>query len=139
MFTGNFRIFRRLRTGCFLALLFSVMNVQSLDAQAQDARHGLSAFGDLQLNADFKQFNYVNPMAPKQGRLSMIGTAGLITFNSLNGYILRGDPAQGLTYLFDSLMVRNWDEPDAVYGLVAKSAELSKDKRSVTFFLRSEA
>ena len=36
-------------------------------------------------------------------------------------------------------MVRATDEPDAVYGLIADSAELADDKRSVTFFLRPEA
>src|SRR5690606_39457112 len=68
-----------------------------------------------------------------------IGTAALITFNSLNGYILKGDPAQGLEYLFDSLMVRADDEPDAVYGLVAHAAEVADDGRSATFYLRPEA
>ena len=37
-------------------------------------RHGLSAFGDLKYPADFKHFDYVNPDAPKGGRLSTIGT-----------------------------------------------------------------
>ena len=69
----------------------------------------------------------------------MIGAAGRITFNSFNNYILKGDPAQGLGLLFDSLMVRAWDEPDAVYGLVAEAAELAPDRSSVTFHLRPEA
>jgi len=139
MIHERFRIFRTLNVGCWFAVLLFVSLPQSQLVRAQDNRHGLSAFGDLHLSPGFKHFNYVNPQAPKQGRLSMIGTAGLITFNSFNGYILRGDPAQGLSYLFDSLMVRNWDEPDAVYGLVAKSAQLSDDKKSVTFYLRPEA
>jgi microcin C transport system substrate-binding protein len=36
-------------------------------------------------------------------------------------------------------MVRAADEPDAVYGLVAESAEVADDGRSVTFHLRPEA
>ncbi len=114
-------------------------------AQAAEKRHGLSAFGDLKYPPDFKHFDYVNPEAPKGGRLSMIGTAGLVTFDSFNGYILKGDPAQGLGILtdidliFDSLMIRAWDEPDAVYGLVAHSAEVADDKKSVTFYMRPEA
>ena len=101
--------------------------------------HGLSVFGDLKYPADFTHFDYVNPDAPKGGRLSMIGSSGVITFNSLNGFILKGDAAQGLGALFDSLMVRADDEPDAMYGLVAKSAEVAQDKQSVTFHLRAEA
>jgi len=69
----------------------------------------------------------------------MIGTAGLITFNSLNGFILKGDAAQGLGYLFDSLMTPAQDEPDSMYGLVAKSVELADDRKSITFYLREQA
>ena len=61
------------------------------------------------------------------------------TFNSLNNYILKGDAAQGLELLFDSLMTPATDEPDAVYGLVAESAEVGDDGKSVTFYLRPEA
>jgi microcin C transport system substrate-binding protein len=99
----------------------------------------LSAFGDLKYAADFTHFGWVNPNAPKGGRLATIGTAALTTFDSFNNFILKGDPAQGLELLFDSLMTRATDEPDAVYGLVARSAELAADRKSVIFRLRSEA
>ena len=108
-------------------------------AQAGEPRHGMSVFGALKYGPDFTHFEYANPDAPKGGRMSMIGAAGRITFNSFNGYILKGDAAQGLDFLFDSLMVRAWDEPDAVYGLVAASADLADDRKSVTFRLRPEA
>ncbi len=119
--------------------LFGLSPSPTPSAQAAEARHGLSAFDDLKYPPDFAHFDYVNPDAPKGGTLSMIGTAGRITFDSLNGFILKGDPAQGLEYLFDSLMTRANDEPDAVYGLVAKSATVAEDRRSVVFALRPEA
>lgn len=108
-------------------------------ATAAERSHGLSAFGDLKYPADFKHFDYVNPDAPKGGRLAHVGPAGRTTFDSFNEFILKGDPAQGLPLLFDSLMVRAYDEPDAVYGLIAKEAERSDDGLSVTFYLRPEA
>ena len=108
-------------------------------ATAAEKKHGLSAFGDLAYPADFKHFKYVNPDAPKGGRLATIGTASILTFNSFNPFVVRDDAAQGLGFLFDSLMVRAQDEPDAVYGLIAHSAEVADDKRSVTFYLRPEA
>jgi len=108
-------------------------------AGAAGPSHGLSAFDELKYPADFKHFEYVNPDAPKGGRLALIGTAASVTFDSFNGFILKGNPAQGLEYLFDSLMVRAYDEPDAVYGLVAESAEVADDNLSVTFRLREEA
>ena len=66
-------------------------------------------------------------------------TSSVNTFNHFNAYILRGDPAFGVELLFNSLMVRAQDEPDAVYGLIAESAEVAGDKMSVTFFLRPQA
>src|SRR6476659_5837686 len=104
-----------------------------------EPRQGLSAFGDLKYPADFKHFDYVNPDAPKGGRLASRGTLAIDTFDSFNGYILMGNAAQNIGLLFDTLMVRANDEPDAVYGLVAKSADLAADKKSVTFQLREEA
>jgi microcin C transport system substrate-binding protein len=108
-------------------------------ALAGDGQHGLSAFGDLAYPADFTHFTYTDPDAPKGGTFSLRGWSGITTFNNLNGYILKGDPAEGLDLLFDSLMVRANDEPDAVYGLVAESAEIAPDGKSVTFYLRPEA
>ena len=119
-----------------LAAMIATTALASIEAEE---RHGLSAFGDLKYPPGFTNFDYAKPDAPKGGRLSMIGTAGRITFDSFNDFILKGDAAQGLTYLFDSLMVRALDEPDAVYGLVARSAEFAPDRRGVTFRLRPEA
>lgn len=126
--------------GAFVALIvFAGLTGAPTQAGAAEKRHGLSVFGELKYGPDFKHFDYANPDAPKGGRLSMIGTAGLVTFNSLNGFILRGDPAQGLEYVFDSLMTRAMDEPDAMYGLVAELVEISDDRRTATFHLRPEA
>ena len=106
---------------------------------AAEPRHGLSAFGDLALPADFTHLPYVNPDAPKGGRIVTLGTEGRITFDSLNGYILKGESAQKLDLLFDTLMVRNQNEPDAVYGLVATAAEVADDRMSVRFTLNPAA
>lgn len=122
------------------AVLAALFMFTGLEASiGAERKHGFSTFGKLKYPADFEHFDYVNPLAPKGGRLSMIGTAGLITFNSLNGFILKGDAAQGLGYLFDSLMTPAQDEPDSMYGLVAHAVELADDRKSVTFFLRKEA
>jgi microcin C transport system substrate-binding protein len=113
--------------------------LSTLPGAAAEPKHGLSAFGDLAYLADFKNFGYANSDAPKGGTFSLMGWGGVATFNSLNNYILKGDAAQGLELLFDSLMTRAADEPDAVYGLVAESAEVADDRMSVTFHLRPEA
>jgi microcin C transport system substrate-binding protein len=111
----------------------------SAAAASAEPRHGLSIFGDLKYPPDFAHFEYVNPDAPKGGRIATVGTAAMSTFDSFNGYILKGDPAQGLALLFDTLTARAYDEPDAMYGLVARTADVAPDKSSVTFELRPEA
>ena len=116
-----------------------ILTLLTAPVGAAEPKHGLSAFGDLGYPADFSHFAYANPDAPKGGDFSMVGWAGVGTFNSLNNYILKGDAAEGLELLFDTLMTRATDEPDAVYGLVAESAELADDGLSVTFHLRPEA
>ena len=75
----------------------------------------------------------------RAGSFSSTGTGRHQDFDSFNSFILKGDAAQGLEYLFDSLMTRAMDEPDAVYGLVASSGEVAADKKSVVFKLRPEA
>ena len=124
---------------CVLAALAGLIVVLSAPHANAEPRHGLSIFGELKYGADFQHFDYVNPAAPKGGRMVTMGTGGANTYDTLNQYILKGDAAQGLDFLFDSLMVRAQDEPDAVYGLIAKSADVAPDGLSVTFKLRPEA
>jgi len=106
--------------------------------------HGISVFGDLKYPADFHHFEYVNVAAPKGGTFSLIPSVRAYnqsyqTFNSFNAYILKGEGAQGMDMTFAPLMVRAGDEPDAMYGLVAKSVRISPDKLTYRFTLRGEA
>lgn len=130
-----------IRLTATVALGFAVLAgapICQSDARAEP-RHGLSVFGELKYAPDFKHYDYVNPEAPKGGRIVTMGTSGANTFDSFNAYILKGDAAQGLEYVFDSLMARADDEPDAMYGLIAETADVAADGLSVTFKLRPEA
>jgi microcin C transport system substrate-binding protein len=106
--------------------------------------HGMSAFGDLKYPPDFHHFDYVNVNAPKGGPFSTVPLGRSYnqspqTFNSLNAFIMKGDGAQGMGLTFATLMVRAGDEPDAMYGLVAKSVAISPDGLTYRFTLRPEA
>lgn len=106
--------------------------------------HGMSVFGDLKYPADFQQFDYVNVKAPKGGAFSVIPwvrayNQSYYTFNSLNAYVLKGEGAQGMDMTFAALMSRANDEPDAMYGFAAKSVQISPDKLTYRFAMRSEA
>lgn len=104
----------------------------------------MSAFGDLGLPADFPHFPYVNPKAPKGGTFSELPTSrtyngSFLTFNSLNAFILKGEGVLGMDLTFATLMVRSGDEPDAMYGLAARSVRISADGSTYRFILRDGA
>jgi len=106
--------------------------------------HGLSSFGDLALPPDFKRLAYVNPDAPKGGLLSLQITAtggnqNFDTFDTLNIFSRKGNGAAGMSATFDTLMSGNGDEPDSLYGVVARAVRVSPDKLGYRFLLRPEA
>ena len=132
-------------SACAAAVLVSGPTTAQTPATAPSgARHGMSAFGDLKYPADFQHFDYVNPNAPKGGLFSQLGPSRLYnqnfdTFNSLNSFILRGDAPLGMETTFASLMVSAADEPDGMYGLVARDVEISPDGLTYRFVVRPEA
>ena len=135
---------RRRALGLLAGVAAAGVGNRVIPVSAQNAgRHGMSAFGDLSYPADFPHFGYVNPKAPKGGVFSQIGpnrqfNQSFQTFNSLNSFILKGDAAQGMELTFATLMVRSGDEPDAMYGLAARSVRVSDDGLTYTFTLRPE-
>src|ERR1700720_4118637 len=124
--------------------LLSATRFRSAAADTGAEIHGISVFGDLKYPADFQHFGYVNIAAPKGGLFSLIPSSraynqSFFTFNSFNAYILKGEGAQGMDMTFVSLMARAGDEPDAMYGLAAKSVRISPDKLTYRFTMRPEA
>jgi len=130
-----------------LAALLAASLLLCAPAIAQEKlapRHGLSAFGDLKYPAGFRHFDYVNPDAPKGGELR---TWQLESFDNLNPLILKGVMARGIggadgsnvRLVYRSLMSRAYDEPDAVYGDIAATAELPEDHSWVAFNLDPRA
>ena len=113
-----------------LALPHMIRRASAAPAPEGAESHGLSIFGDLALPPDFPHLPYADPNAPKGGQivLQISGTSGnqnFTTFDTLNAYILKGDGAAGMGLIFDTLMTGSADEPDALYGLVAKSVRVS--------------
>src|SRR6516164_6092049 len=101
-------------------------------------RHGLAKFGELKYPAGFKQFEYVNPSAPKTGAASQVA---LGTFDNFNPVVsgVKGTLVQGIDFVFDTLLTSALDEVYSVYGLLAESVSFPEDLSSVTFRLRPEA
>lgn len=87
--------------------------------------------------AGFRQFDYVNPEAPKGGELRLPALGG---FDTLNPFTLKGDKEAGVTeLLFDTLAEKSLDEPFSMYGLLADDIRLAPDGLSVTFHLNPKA
>lgn len=98
--------------------------------------HGVAMHGDLAYPPDFTHFAYVNPDAPKGGEVVY---SALGSFDSLNPFILRGQPAAGSGIVFETLTARSLDEPFSAYGLLAETIEMPEDRSWVAFTLRPEA
>jgi microcin C transport system substrate-binding protein len=98
--------------------------------------HGIAMHGDLKYPAGFRNFAYVNPMAPKGGtvRLDAIGS-----YDSFNGFIIKGQPAILLGLIYDSLMTASLDEPFSEYCLLCETVEMPRDRSWVAFTLRANA
>ena len=106
--------------------------------------HGLSAFGELKYPPDFRNFDHASLDAPKGGTFnfsppSWTYNQSVLTFNTLNSFVQRGDAPPRMELCFDSLMVRALDEPDAIYGLLAENVTIADDRNAFTFRLRPEA
>jgi microcin C transport system substrate-binding protein len=101
-------------------------------------RHALSLFGDIKYPADFKQFDYVNPNAPRGGAARLIS---LGTFDNFNIAIagIKGNLAPAATQIYETLMSKSQDEVATEYGLIAESAAHPDDFSWVIYRLRKEA
>jgi microcin C transport system substrate-binding protein len=91
--------------------------------------------------ATFSPFAYANPPAPKGGMMKL-GAIG--SFDSLNPFLVRGQPPYGLktgtmSLVYESLMARAWDEPLTLYGLIAESVEVADNRSSIIFNLNPAA
>nr|WP_254445952.1 extracellular solute-binding protein [Ruegeria sp. HKCCD7255] len=105
-------------------------------AQAESA-HGIAMYGEPALPPDFVSLPYVNPDAPKGGKVTFGNTGG---YDSLNPFVQKGTvPWQLRFWTHESLMGRSWDEPFSLYGLLAESIETDDDRTWVEFTLRPEA
>jgi len=112
-------------------------------AQAEPT-HGIAMHGKPALPADYQHFPYVNPEAPKGGKITY-GVQG--TFDSVNPFILKSmrTNARGSwdhqfgRLVFESLLFRSRDEPFTMYGLLAEKVEWPDDRKWIEFTLNPQA
>ncbi|MFC0338683.1 microcin C transport system substrate-binding protein [Kushneria avicenniae] len=128
----------RLRAGLVMGLF--ACGVQAAPVSDVPTVHGISLYDAPALPDDFDHFPWVNAQAPKGGDMVRAAQG---SFDSLNPFIVRGDPASGLTAFgglpFDTLMVESPDEPFTLYGLLAAGIRLDPDRRWMEIDLDSRA
>jgi microcin C transport system substrate-binding protein len=98
--------------------------------------HALSLIGTPAYGPDFTHFDWVNPNAPKGGRVRQWAMG---SFDSLNQFPVKGNAAAGLGLIYDTLMSFSPDEAMTEYGLVAEWVSHPPDFSSATFQLRDSA
>lgn len=116
----------------------------SLQPAMSEPKHAIAMQGDPALPADYTHFDYVNPDAPKGGNITycVVGS-----FDNLNPFILKSlrTTARGMMDLnygnlvFEPLMMRNYDEAFSLYGLLADSADMDPERKSIEFHLNPNA
>ncbi|MGG5811369.1 extracellular solute-binding protein [Falsiroseomonas sp. CW058] len=98
--------------------------------------HALSLLGEPALPADFPHFPWVNPAAPKGGEIAL---TALGSFDSFNGFIIRGTAAVGSTMIYDTLLKESADEASTEYPYLAQWIDLPADRLGVSFEINPAA
>lgn len=102
-----------------------------------EPQHALAIHGGAKHGPGSGAMPYVNPSAPKGGRLAL-GVQG--SYDSLNPLTYKGGTGSGVReYVYQSLMERSSDEAFTLYGLIAESIDVPPDRSSATFVVRPEA
>ncbi len=127
------------RNCSFGATLACLLIIGGPVASASDnltKHHALSLIGAPKHGPDYTHFSWVDPNAPKGGRVRRWAMG---TFDSLNQFPVKGAPAIGLGLIYDTLLMQSPDEAGASYGLVAEWVTYPEDYSSATIQLRQGA
>ncbi len=104
------------------------------DAKITD---NIALYGESKYAPNFKHFEYVNPNAPKGGKIVLPAYG---TFDNFNPYIFKGVAASFVMGLsFETLGFSPTDDPFTVYPLLAKKFEIPNDKTYIGFILNENA
>lgn len=97
---------------------------------------GISMHGLPKYKEGFKNYDFVNPNAPKRGKI-VLGEVG--SFDSLNPWILKGVAAKKISLTRATLLARSPEEPFTLYGVVAESIEFPENRAWIIFNIRPQA
>lgn len=105
-------------------------------ASADEKHHAASLIGTPKYGPDFKQFEYVNPDAPRGGSVHLWAMGTFDTFNLIS---YKGNHAGAVGLVYDTLMAQSMDESSTAYGQTAEWVSWPEDYSSVTYKIRDAA
>lgn len=109
---------------------------QPTEAQKIHKAHAIAMHGEPKYGPDIEHFDYVNPNAPKGGRLILSADG---TFDTFNPYNAKGTAGAGATIAVETLMVNGDNEAFTMYGLLAETIEWPEDRSWIIFHLNPKA
>ena len=127
---------RQCRLGAALVCLLVISGHVASASDDLTKHHALSLIGAPKHGPEYTHFDWVNPNAPKGGRVRQWSMG---TFDSLNPFPVKGNYAVGLRFIYDTLMMQSPDEAGASYALVAEWVTFPADFSSATVQLREHA
>lgn len=97
----------------------------------------LSMYDAPKYQQNFSHFEFVNPLAPKKGKVVLPAYG---SFDNFNPYIFKGIAfSNGADLSLESLGYSPVDDQSTVYPLIAKQFEMPEDKSYVGFILNPKA
>ncbi len=121
-------------------LLLAVFTVTSFSAYAEPEitiSDYISITGSPKYQTGFAHFDYVNPEAPKKGRIVLPAYG---TFDNFNPYIFKGTAStEAVSLTLDSLGMTPADDIGTAYPLIAEKFEIPADKSFIGFYINPKA
>ncbi|OHE76172.1 MAG: antibiotic ABC transporter substrate-binding protein [Treponema sp. RIFOXYC1_FULL_61_9] len=118
-------------------VIFGAVSIFGAWAEAKvTVSHAIALRGEPKYKQGFRNFDYVNPDAPKGGSIVLhdIGT-----YDNFHRFALRGIPVAASSNFYDTLMTGSDDEIDVLYGLIAEKIEYPDDYSWIIFHLNPKA
>ena len=123
---------KKIISASLAGLFFLFANIANAEITDSIALYGTSKYAP-----SFKALEYVNPHAPKGGKIVLPAYG---TFDNFNPYIFKGVAASFVANLsFETLGFSPTDDPFTVYPLLAKKFEMPEDNSFIGFILNENA
>lgn len=118
------------------ALFFLLISTAICHAETIITDH-ISIGTSPKYTSNFFNLEYVNPNAPKRGKIVLPAYG---TFDNFNPYIFKGTASSEVVMLtLDSLGFTPSDDPESAYPLIAEKFEIPTDKSYIGFFINPKA